>query len=106
MLVVACACAGWMAEGRAAVASATSATVGPVEVECADAKGWTFSLETAPSADGEVLTLRAESPKEMQPPEFNVKFAFSGADVRYVWTSDFMRRSFTLWPSRWNEGKR
>ena len=106
MLVVACACAGWMAEVRAAVASATSATVGPVEVECADAKGWTFSLETAPAADGEVLTLRAESPKEMQPPEFNVKFAFSGADVRYVWTSDFMRRSFTLWPSLWNEGKR
>ena len=93
------------AEAPRVVATAPSAQVGAVRVECADAKGWTFSAACA-AADGvEVVTVSCEAPAEAQPPEFDVKFSFSGADVHHVWTTDFSKHSFTLWPSLWNTGK-
>ena len=88
------------------VAKAVSAQVGDVEIVCADAKGWTFSATCAADDGADILTVHCSGKTEMQPPEFEVKFSFPGADVHHVWTTDFSKYSFTLWPSLWSNGKR
>ena len=86
------------------VAETLSPSVGKVTVECDNARGWTFALESA-AADGcECLTVRAKAAAESQPPPFEVKFSAPGTDVRHVWNTDF-HRDFTLWPSLWNSGR-
>ena len=92
--------------GRAEmVARAVSSQVGDVEVVCADAKGWSFSAACAVDAGADILTVHCSAAAEMQPPEFEVMFSFPGADVHHVWTTDFTKHSFTLWPSLWGMGK-
>ena len=105
LLAAVSAAAGFGEDEAKTVAAVKSAQVGDVRVVCADAKGWSFDAACAAADDGEVVTVSCMSPNEAQPPEFEVKFAFSGADVHHVWTTDFTKHSFTLWPSLWGAGK-
>ena len=95
---------GWGAE-ETVVATAGSEQVGEVRIVCAEPKGWSFAATCAAADGGEVLTVSCASADEEQPPVFEVKFGFSGADVHHVWSTDYTKHSFTLWPSLWRTGK-
>ena len=94
---------GWSAETT--VATAESEQVGEMRIVCAEPRGWSFAATCAAADGGEVLTVSCTSSDEEQPPVFEVKFGFSGADVHHVWSTDYTKESFTLWPSLWANWK-
>ena len=78
------------------------ASVGKVSLVCKDAGDWTMAMSTRAEQGFDVVTVSLSSPVELAPPQFDVRFAFSGADVHHVWTTDYQHGTFTLWPSLWN----
>ena len=81
---------------------ASTATVGDVQVVCAQPGEWTVDLKSAPLASGvDVLTLRLSAPKPVLPPQLVMSFEANGAGVRHVWTSDYSKDAPRLWPNGW-----
>ena len=77
-------------------------SVGKVSLVCKDSGSWMMEMSTCAEDGFDVVTVSLSSPVELAPPQFDVRFAFSGADVHHVWTTDYQHGTFTLWPSLWN----
>jgi alpha-galactosidase len=84
-----------------ATLSVDTPSVGKVTLECKDAGSWKMDMRSCGEGGCDVVTVTLAAPAEAVPQPFTVKFAFSGADVHHVWTTDYQRHTFTLWPSLW-----
>ena len=62
--------------------------VGPVEVRCAEAGGWTFAVTRAAGADGvPELKIRLAAAEDLPPPKFSVRFDVPQVDMHHRWTA-------------------
>ncbi len=62
--------------------------VGPVEVRCAEAGGWTFAVTRAAGADGvPELKIRLSAAEDLPPPKFSVLFDVPQVDMHHRWTA-------------------
>lgn len=74
---------------------------GPVSVACEKPSGWKFDVSTCADGGRDVVTVTLTSETESKPPEFDVSFIYSGADIAHVWTGDFTADAPRLWPKAW-----
>ena len=90
---------GAMAEGVRL--SVQSGVAGEIRLSCEKAGGWTFAMEPASDGERDIVTVRMESAVESRPPAFALDFEVSGAGVQHVWSYDWMRDAYHLWPASW-----
>ena len=74
---------------------------GVAELTCDDPMGWKFDMKATDDDGRDVVTVTISSPTNAQPPRFGVFFRVPGSGVQYVWTSNFGRDGFRLWPQLW-----
>ena len=89
-----------------AVSAATVRTVatesaGEVRLSCSDTAGWVFDLTATKDGGRDVVTVRMRTEQEARPPQFAIDFEASGAGVRHVWSYDWQRDAYHLWPASW-----
>ena len=89
-------------DGKAKViATVETPRSGIVEITCDDPAGWTFEPSVSEDAGRDVVTVRLNAQAVSKPPQFGVFFRVPGAGVQNVWTSDFSKDGFHLWPRLW-----
>ena len=79
-----------MAQKGPVVKTIESVKSGPVEITCADLKGWSIDAEASLDEGRDVVTVTISSPIEAEPPQFGVFYRVSGACVQNVWITDMM----------------
>ena len=83
------------------IAEVATANAGKAEVTCNDPSGWKFDVSTSQDEGRDVVTVKISSPVVSAPPQFGVFFRVPGAGVQNVWTSNFERDGFHVYPQLW-----
>ena len=83
------------------IATVETPRSGIVEITCDAPAGWTFAPSVSEDAGRDVVTVRLNAQAVSKPPQFGVFFRVPGAGVQNVWTSDFSKDGFHLWPRLW-----
>ena len=83
------------------IAEVATANAGTAEVTCNDPGDWKFDVSTSQDEGRDVVTVKISSPVVSAPPQFGVFFRVPGAGVQNVWTSNFERDGFHVYPQLW-----
>ena len=100
-IVAACAFATDMDHKGRVIDTVATVNSGVAEITCNDPGGWKFDVSASQDEGRDVVTVKISSPVVSAPPQFGVFFRVSGAGVQNVWTSDFERDGFHLYPQLW-----
>ena len=95
------ACATDMDHKGRVIATVATKNAGAAEVTCNDPGGWKFDVSASQDLGRDVVTVRISSPSVAKPPQFGVFFRVPGAGVQNVWTADFGRDGYHVWPQLW-----
>ena len=83
------------------IATVNTANAGTAEVTCNNPGDWKFDVKASQDNGRDVVTVKISSSVAAQPPQFGVFFRVPGAGVQNVWTSDFSRDGYHVWPQLW-----
>ena len=83
------------------IATVGTANAGTAEVTCNNPGDWKFDVKASQDNGRDVVTVKISSSAASQPPQFGVFFRVPGAGVQNVWTSDFSRDGYHVWPQLW-----
>lgn len=81
--------------------SAESRCAGKLRLSCREAGGWSFAFNCREEGGCEIATVKMASTREEKPPKFDVRFELTGAGVKHIWSYDWMRDAYHLWPATW-----
>ena len=83
------------------IATVNTANAGTAEVTCNNPGDWKFDVKASQDNGRDVVTVKISSSAASLPPQFGVFFRVPGAGVQNVWTSDFSRDGYHVWPQLW-----